>query len=419
MLKAEEIAENLKVSVNGYNTLEDYVVEHPNDKKALCFACKLYEQFEEYLNDDQSRLSHIQFWMNNAEDYFSKQTKQRFGVGGTFPVAVNFECTTICNARCKNCTHEKLISSGIREAKYVSLDKMKYYIKKVKLITLVCGIEDPLVLPVGLGEPLCHPQIMDILKYMEIFFKRISFTTNANLLNTHMAKQLAKIKLESITLSLSYFNEQNYLLQCGLDFNRTVKNIIYYLKMRREEKSSGLAVIHIFDNNLNTEQDRQKFKETFEKYIRPNDVLNIRQYYELADNDNLKSKLKNRNTFRPCYQLWQQLTVDVDGNLFPCCIAVWQKRSAYLELGNLEKTSLSDIFGKLSKIRAMQFDNEFGVCENCEILHHNEEFWLPSLLYDKKKCISGNIEYKMGTIGKVIFSRLESLMKRLNKRVMN
>lgn len=79
MLKAEEIAENLKVSVNGYNTLEDYVVEHPNDKKALCFACKLYEQFEEYLNDDQSRLSHIQFWMNNAEDYFLKQTEQEFG----------------------------------------------------------------------------------------------------------------------------------------------------------------------------------------------------------------------------------------------------------------------------------------------------------------------------------------------------
>lgn len=81
MLKAEEIAENLKVSVNGYNTLEDYVVEHPNDKKALCFACKLYEQFEEYLNDDQSRLSHIQFWMNNAEDYFLKQTEQGFGGG--------------------------------------------------------------------------------------------------------------------------------------------------------------------------------------------------------------------------------------------------------------------------------------------------------------------------------------------------
>lgn len=81
MLKAEEIAENLKVSVNGYNILEDYVVEHPNDKKALCFACKLYEQFEEYLNDDQSRLSHIQFWMNHAEDYFLNQTEQGFGGG--------------------------------------------------------------------------------------------------------------------------------------------------------------------------------------------------------------------------------------------------------------------------------------------------------------------------------------------------
>ena len=76
-------------------------------------------------------------------------------------------------------------------------------------MTLLYGIDDPLVLPVGLGEPLCHPQIVDILRYMEIFFKRILFTTNASLLNAEIADELANINLESITLSLSYFNKDN------------------------------------------------------------------------------------------------------------------------------------------------------------------------------------------------------------------
>lgn len=300
--------------------------------------------------------------------------------------------------------------------KYVPLEKMKYYIKKVKLMTLLYGIDNPLVLPVGLGEPLCHPQIVDILKYMEVFFNRISFTTNASLLNMEIADKIAKINLESITLSLSYFNKDNYKLQCGLEFDRTVNNIIYYLQKRKEENSSGFALIHIFNNNLNSETDRKEFKSTFEPYLRSNDILNIRQYYEFTDNSDVKSNLEKRNIFRPCYQLWGQLTVDVDGNLFPCCIAVWKKKSDYLLLGNLNNSSFYEIMKKLILIRDMHFRNDFGVCRDCTVLQHNEEFWLPLWLYDHNKCIHGDISY----IGwDKFFKRVEALVKKLNKRAIS
>lgn len=416
MLDVNDIACSLRESSNGYMLLENYVLNNPLDKKLLYFTCKLYEQCEEYRRDHKQKAVHIEYWENQAESDYQYFTNKNSGGAESFPHAVNFECTTICNAKCKNCSHEELISSGDRLPKYVPLEKMKYYIKKVKLMTLLYGIDDPLVLPVGLGEPLCHPQIVDILRYMEIFFKRISFTTNASLLNAEIADELANINLESITLSLSYFNKDNYKLQCGLDFERTVNNMIYYLKKRKEENSSGFALVHIFNNNLNSETDRQKFKSTFEPYLRDNDILSIRQYYEFTDNNDVKSRLEKRNTFRPCYQLWEQLTVDVDGNLFPCCIAVWKKKSDYLLLGNLNNSSFCEIMKKLTLIRDMQFRNDFGVCRDCTVLHHNEAFWLPLWLYNQNKCIHGDISY----IGwDKFFRRVEAFIKKINKRVIS
>lgn len=162
--------------------------------------------------------------------------------------------------------------------------------------------------------------------------------------------------------------------------------------------------------------DRYNFHTTFKPYMRANDVLNIRQYYELTDNAGIKSRLKKRNSFKPCYQLWGQLTVDVDGNLFPCCMAVWRKKSEYLLLGNLNNTSFYEIMGKLVLIRSMQFRNEFDVCRNCTVLHHNEEFWLALWMYDHEKCIHGNISYKGW---RKLLGRVEVFIKRLNKRVIS
>lgn len=381
-----------KISKGEYDALDEIVLQFPDDIRVVYYSCLLYEQMD---SDDGTLAEHISFWEKELECDHAFETLLRkadeLGFCG-WPTEISVEASSYCNAKCRNCTHEELIRSGRRVQKLADKQVVFYRIRKTKLITLLFHSEVAAASPVGLGEPLTHPDIVEIIAYMKAFFPVVGINTNAGLLSGQYAKRLTEVGLDYIYLSLSYFDKQVYEKEIGLNYDTVIDNICNFLEIRKKAKSSGTVVIHIFDNNLNSEEDIKQFKDKFRPLLQKDDNLQIRQYVEWTETE-AKTRITKRDEIRPCYELWMELIVDVDGNVFPCCMGVWKEFDPYLTVGNI-KDSVETIVGHLIDLRRKQLEGDMGSCMACSTLQHNIAFRLPPFCYDKDASAHGEIQYR-------------------------
>ena len=389
-----------------YDALDEVVLKFPNDICVLYYSCVLFEQ----MNSDGNNLTeHISFWEEELESgsSFSMLLKRADETGFVgWPKQVAIEVTSCCNAKCRNCTHEELIKSGKRVQKIVDTQTVYYRIRKTKLMTLLFHAEVNSATPVGLGEPLTHPDIAQIISYMEVFFPGVvGINTNAGLLSEQCAKQLTEAGLDYIYMSLSYFDKDTYEKEIGLTYDTVIKNICNFLEIRNNSESAGRVIIHIFDNTMNSKEDIKRFKDKFRPLLQKQDVLEVREYIELVENG-INTRMKKRKEIRPCYELWEVLMIDTDGNIYPCCMGVWKAYDAYLAVGNIED-NVEDIVEHVKDLRKKQFEGDMGSCLKCATLEHNMAFRLPLFCYDKSASIHGNIQYKESTLTPVQLSEIE------------
>lgn len=150
-------------------------------------------------------------------------------------------------------------------------------------------------------------------------------------------------------------------------------------------------IIHIFDNNLNSEEAMKQFKDKFRPLLQKNDTLQIREYIESTKNG-VKTKIKRKEVC-PCCQLWGVLSVDVDGNMYPCCMGLWKEYDPYLTIGNIQD-SVKMTVKHLMDLRKKQLEGDMGSCLDCATLQHNTAFRLPLFCYDKTASIHGDIQYR-------------------------
>lgn len=390
----QELLHIILANISGgeYNALDEIVLQFPNDIRVVYYSCLLYEQKN---SADSDLANHISFWEKELECDNAFKTLLRkvdeTGFSG-WPTEVSFEASSCCNAKCRSCTHEELIRSGKRTQKIADKQTLFYRIRKIKLITLLFHTEVGAASPVGLGEPLTHPDIVEIIAYMKVFFPVVGINTNAGLLTEQCAERLAEVGLDYIYLSLSYFDRKIYEREIGLNYDVVIDNICNFLTVRKKAKSFGRVIIHIFDNTLNSKEDIKKFKDKFRPLLQENDVLEIRQYIEFEENG-AKTRIKKRKELRPCYELWQVLMVDVDGNVYPCCMGVWKEYDPYLTIGNIQDF-VEMIAEHMKGLRRKQLEGDMGSCLSCATLKHNTVFRLPLFCYDKTASIHGNIQYK-------------------------
>lgn len=407
-----------KISKNEYDALDEIVLKFPNDIRVLYYSCILFEQ--QSCKDD-NLAEHISFWKKELENDYAYTALLR-GVDETefsgWPTEIAIEISSCCNAKCRNCTHERLIKSGKRIQEIADKRTIFYRIRKIKLITLLFHSEVGAATPVGLGEPLTHPDIAQIISYMKVFFPNVGFNTNAGLLSEKCAQQLVESGLDYIHLSLSYFDKEIYEREIGLNYDTVINNICKFLEIRKQNKDSIKTVcIHIFNNTLNSKEAIENFKDKFRPLLQENDILEIRQYMEFGESE-AKTKIKKRNDVSPCCQLWQVLMVDVRGNMYPCCMGVWKEFDPYLTIGNIQDP-IEDVAENLMNLRKKQLEGDMGSCLSCATLRHNYAFRLPLLCYDKTASIHGNIQYKECTLNTSDLLDIEKRIARYDWRFAN
>lgn len=114
---------------------------------------------------------------------------------------IQIEVSGFCNAKCFYCPHTVYREKWL--GRNLTLEEFKVllpYFKKTKLIYLQ-----------GWGEPLCHPNIFEMIKLAKEQGTMVGFTTNGNLIDEKIAEKLVELELDYIALSLTGITTNNFL----------------------------------------------------------------------------------------------------------------------------------------------------------------------------------------------------------------
>ncbi|MBI5393172.1 radical SAM protein [Candidatus Woesearchaeota archaeon] len=307
----------------------------------------------------------------------------------TTPSYVQFEITNECNLACKMCPREVL---GV---KFINMDfeMFKRLVDKLEGVTMVSLT--------GWGEPLVHPNLIEMIKYCK--FKGIitKFTTNGVLFTPALLQGIFDAKLDEITFSIDSIaidpkNEWGHLNKVALkyiqqiltqrkDHNGFPKLTLQVMLQKGRAKDifdviewgsqKGADKINIgrlnlsFDPNLvrpSLEEEQHILdtaEELGEKHKIQIDCIQggigagfTRKVYKATKKYLHKGGKHCLKTYDYCY-------VNVHGKITPCCLL------PNYAVGDFNTVSLKEIWNseKFNHFRA----NEEKICGSCDVMRVN------------------------------------------------
>lgn len=145
-----------------------------------------------------------------------------------YPTGIAIEVNNTCNLNCVFCWSRKNITRPIGVMK--KEDVFKIIDDASPYISWMC--------PYFQGEPLLHPNIVEIVEHANKKGLMTEISTNAMLLNEAMSRKLINAKLDSIVLSFDGATKENYEKnRRGANFERVTNNIRTLSKLRKAMRS--------------------------------------------------------------------------------------------------------------------------------------------------------------------------------------
>lgn len=191
------------------------------------------------------------------KEYFNKKSKvtvlpvQQFlkcfnrDVILSAPIKIEIAITNSCNQNCSHCSNANSIAHDINQN--ISFEWINDVISCNPFYCVITG-----------GEPLLHPQFLDIIKLIKSKGIIVKILSNGTLWNKDIALKLKEIGFtnnDCIQISLDADNEYDYILRRGNNFFRQVVNNI---KLLSEEKLS--VEVHYVPTRNTIEQVEKVYK---------------------------------------------------------------------------------------------------------------------------------------------------------------
>jgi radical SAM protein with 4Fe4S-binding SPASM domain len=217
----------------------------------------------------------------------------------------------------------------------------------------------------GFGEPFIDKEIVDKIKYANKKYPKleIEIYTNASLLTKEMADELLKTNVKKITFSINA-TKKNYKKVMGLDYENTKNNVLYFLNKKKELKKGPLTNLSLMILKEN-ETDIENFMNMWKPL-----ADSVRIYSPSDWAKSLKVETIQQAPFKnkrwPCFALWGNITVDVEGNVVMCC----RDYESRVKFGNLLKEDIKEIrnskkYKDLQK-KQLAFNFSTPICKNCD-----------------------------------------------------
>jgi len=269
-----------------------------------------------------------------------------------FPIHLDLESTSACNLKCFMCFQ----SYNPPAPGYMDFDLFKKAIDE--------GSENGLCSTKlhYRGEPLLHPQIVDMVRYAkEKGVIEVMFNTNATLLTEEKARGFIEAGLDKMICSIDGCTKDVYeSVRTGAKFEDVLENI---KRLQRLKSEMGSETPYVRVQMVDTPKNHSQIDEYVKFWGGIADQIAIEDmndYHEKPDKEPLVS-----SEFE-CSQLWQRLFVLWNGDIILCCCDHYSK----MVLGNISKNTISEIWksDKLQKLRQLHMDGEshkIPLCAQC------------------------------------------------------
>lgn len=268
-----------------------------------------------------------------------------------YPQGILIEPTNACNLRCRMCS---AWGEGVKKTREVGFIKREIWMKALDEIGS-WPVQVQLSLT-GAGEPLAHPDFLEILSYAQHKDNiSVGFLCNATLLNSRKAEAVAGLKIAWIGFSVDGAQREIFeYYRGGAVFSEVEANIERLLSLREGDKPAIL--LNMVSHG---EADIGLFIERWKGKV---DTIQI-SLQKPVDRD-----LNRRIRFRkPCPSLDRQLVMGWSGHVALCCDDGWGE---YI-IGKSPEESLHTIWHSDPMNRARTLHREgssdkIDLCRTCD-----------------------------------------------------
>ncbi len=307
------------------------------------------------------------------------------------------ESTSRCNLSCKMCFRNFWIDEDLGDMSDEVFGKTLDYLKSHACETVFFG---------GMGEPLFHKNICDMIKQISGYVKNTELITNATLLDLKMSENLIESGLNTLWISMDGFSEKSYeKIRLGGRFRIITEHIKSFNKARYGKNVKlGITFVVMEDN-----EEELKYINSFSdefgvdffniSHAIPGDAKNsARDFYEKKIlvgkmrrfSDEFHEKPKDTCPFiedGACFIKW-------NGDVLPCMQLLHSSKTYMFDVertvyshsfGNINCTPLIDIYKsreyKDFRNNVLCFDfPACTVCDGCEMRESN----LEDCMFNKK-----------------------------------
>ena len=227
------------------------------------------------------------------------------------------------------------------------------------------------------GESLLHKNLPDMVRLASDNGIRVVLHTNGCLMTRERAQALIRAGLHEISFSFDGMDPAEYEeRRRGANYEKTLKNIRTFLKVKAEEKAARPRVdIQCIDfKGEATRERKKKFRALFKGL--PVDRINVIPAHTWAgafkDDESLKPVRKSEEYF-PCKFPWCSMAVAWNGDVVACCNDLFGE----VRLGNVREQTLQEIWNSHAMQRFRQAltaanFREYPVCRDCDVpYNHN------------------------------------------------
>jgi MoaA/NifB/PqqE/SkfB family radical SAM enzyme len=232
-----------------------------------------------------------------------------------------------------------------------------------KKIADECGKYHSVIRLTGGGEPLLHPQMIELIEYAKDKGAKIGLITNGSLLTPHTVHRLLDCEVDAIEISADAADKSTYSkVRVGLDFDKLLNKVRYLMYWRNQLEAETKVIVSIVNQKGVDVESAVKF---WSKIV---DNVQVRKYLTWNINDAGQSAdpeplMKDRE---PCPFPFERLNFDSRGKAVFCSFDI----AGETDFGNVKDQSIKSIWNgaKLRFARKLLLAGEYekiDLCKKC------------------------------------------------------
>lgn len=275
-----------------------------------------------------------------------------------FPMMVVLSFVYECNAGCPNCPYNNSsIRDNYKDALYMPE-------KLFKRIADECGPYHSLLRLSGGGEPMLHPQAVQLIEYAKSEGCKIGLITNGSAFDEAGLTRIIEAGIDAIEFSVDAGDSETYnWVRPGLDWDQLVKNVQMARSIRNQKKSDTRIICSIINQTgVDVEAAEKFWKDKVDK-------VQIRKFLTWGYNEDHSADptpyLPPEKKI-PCPWLFERLNIDSKGNVTLCGEDIaFNERFANVYNQTIKEIWHGEVFEDLRKKHLEHRGDEIAICSKC------------------------------------------------------